>query len=80
MMDKLLRFILLMAIAKTVVSSSKPVSIRDKSIGQLVTSSLLTWEAFNVKNDAKYQFEFAITGGHYITNVSTYKKKKYELA
>lgn len=49
--------------------SSKPVYIRDKAIGQLVTSSLLTWDAFNVKIDPKQQFEFAIIGGQF-ANVS----------
>lgn len=64
-----LKILLLFSLAGSVISSSKPVSIRDKSIGQLVTSSLLTWETFNVKSDAKQQFEFAITGGHF-SNVS----------
>lgn len=47
-----------------VLSSSKPVSIRDKATGQLVTSSLLTWESFNPNGDEK-QFENAVAGGHF---------------
>lgn len=56
-----------------VLSSQKPVSIRDKATGQLVTSSLLTWENFNSNGNAKEQFEYAIAGGHYTgADVSIY--------
>ncbi|KAG5681126.1 hypothetical protein PVAND_010586 [Polypedilum vanderplanki] len=46
-------------------ASIKPVSVRNKTIGQLVTSSLLTWESFNEK-DAHAQFEYAVYGGEFI--------------
>lgn len=63
------RFLLLLSLLPFVISSSKQVSIRDKSIGQLVTSSLLTWESFNAKSDPEQQFKFAIIGGQF-TDVS----------
>jgi hypothetical protein len=59
------KFFLILSLFGAAFSSSKPVSIRDKATGQLVTSSLLTWEAFNAKIEAKQQFEFAITGGQF---------------
>lgn len=64
-MYKFLALTLLLSLAGGVFSSSKPVSIRDKKVGQLITSSLLSWEHFNVKNDVKQQLEYAITAGHY---------------
>lgn len=63
MKHQILVVALLFFSTESVIGSSKPVSIRDTTIGQLVTSSLLTWESFNIKNDAKHQFEFAIKGG-----------------
>jgi hypothetical protein len=57
--------ILLLSLFGCVLSSSKLASIRDKATGQLVTSSLVSWESFNPKVDVKQQFENAIAGGHY---------------
>lgn len=64
-MVKTLNSVILISLFGLVLSSSKPVSIRDKATGQLVTSSLLTWENFNNKGDAKQQFENAIAGGYF---------------
>lgn len=47
------------------VAGTKPVSIFDKKIGQLVTSSLLTWESFN-PNNPKHQLEYAVVAGEFL--------------
>jgi hypothetical protein len=57
--------ILLLSLFGCVLSSSKLALIRDKDTGQLVTSSLVSWESFNPKIDAKQQFENAVAGGNY---------------
>lgn len=64
-MIKPVGFLLILSLVGYAFSSSKPVSIRDKATGQLVTSSLLTWESFNSKGDIKQQFENAIAGGNF---------------
>ena len=46
-------------------ASSKPVSVFDKKIGQLVTSSLLIWEPFDPSN-AKHQLEHAVAAGEFL--------------
>lgn len=47
------------------VAATKPVSVFDKKIGQLVTSSLLTWELFNPSNP-KHQLEYAVAAGEFL--------------
>lgn len=64
-MMKLVKVLLFLSLVVHAFSSSKPVSIRDKATGQLVTSSLLTWESYNSKGDIKQQFENAIAGGNF---------------
>lgn len=60
------------------VAANKPVSVFDKKIGQLVTSSLLTWESFNPSNP-KHQLEYAVAAGEFLEVndfISIYCKKK----
>lgn len=57
--------VILLSSINAILATSRPVSIRDKSTGQLVTSSTLTWEKY-VKDDEK-QFEFAVDGGNFTT-------------
>lgn len=64
MMDRILECVLLLSLISISYATTKPVSVRNKSIGQLVTSSLLTWENFNA-NEAKHQLENAIVGGEF---------------
>lgn len=64
-MIKLVEFLIILSLIGYAFTSSKPVSIRDKATGQLVTSSLLTWESYNSKGDIKQQFENAIAGGNF---------------
>ncbi|CAG9806132.1 unnamed protein product [Chironomus riparius] len=63
----LLSIILLIEFA----ASSKPVSVFDKKIGQLVTSSLLIWEPFDPSN-AKHQLENAVAAGEFLEKYPAY--------
>lgn len=53
------------------VAGTKPVSVFDKKIGQLVTSSLLTWESFNPSNP-KHQLEYAVAAGEFLEVIHLY--------
>ncbi|XP_070498574.1 protein unzipped [Chironomus tepperi] len=53
------------------VAGTKPVSVFDKNIGQLVTSSLLTWESFNPSNP-KHQLEYAVSAGEFLEKYPAY--------
>lgn len=61
---KFLKFLYLLSCIGLSYGTSKPVSVRDKKMGQLVTSSLLTWENFH-QADGKTQLEYAISGGEF---------------
>jgi hypothetical protein len=63
-MEMFKEFIFVLSLIGIVSASTRPVTIRDKKINQLVTSSLLTWETFR-ESDAKLQFQHAIVGGEF---------------
>lgn len=61
---KLVLLILMISIDNVL---SKAVTVFNRKVGQLFTSSLLTWEAFDANNP--HQLEHAVIGGEF-TDVS----------
>jgi hypothetical protein len=62
--------VFLLSLASVGLANAKPVSVKNKAMGQLVTSSLLSWESFNEK-DSHVQLEYAVYGGEFKNSVST---------
>lgn len=63
MMTKIITKLVLLSLVLIEIVLAKPVSVFDKKVGQLVTSSLLTWEPFHINN--LKQLEYAVVGGEF---------------
>lgn len=62
-MELLMKLVIVLSLCGVICATQNPVLVKDNSTGQLVTSSLLTWETFN--NDPN-QLKHAVAGGNFI--------------